>query len=44
MAEQKIEDNLSKLSEDMKLLIQGMRVMGNASKRSMSSEGTITDK
>ena len=44
MAEQKIEDNLSKLSEDMKLLIQGMEVMETASKGSTSSERTITNK
>lgn len=44
MAEQKIESNFSKLSKDVKLLVQGMVLMGSASKRSASSERTITDK
>lgn len=44
MAEQKIESNLSKLSEDVKLLVQGMGVMGSAPKGSASSVRTITNK
>lgn len=44
VVEQKIKDNLSKLSKDLKLLVQGMRVMGSASRGSTSNERTITDK
>lgn len=44
MVEQKIDDNMSKLSEDMKFFIQGMSVMGSASKGSTFSERTIIDK
>lgn len=44
VVEQKIKDNLSKLSKDLKLLVQGMGVIGSASRGSTSNERTITDK